>query len=164
MPEYDCVVIGGGHNGLVAAAYLARAGRKVCVLERRHVLGGCTSTEELGPGFKASPAAYVISLFLPEIIRDLNLAKHGLEVLARDPSSFTPLPDGRFLLLGHDDESNRREIAKFSRRDAEAYPAYDAMLTRLAESLEPLMAAPPPRLPDARGLPARARDMGKWWL
>jgi len=158
MGQYDCVVIGGGHNGLVTAAYLARAGRKVCVLERRSVLGGCTSTEELWPGFRASPAAYVISLFLPEIIRDLKLAEHGFEILARDPSSFTPLPDGRFLLLGHDDESNRREIAKFSSRDAEAYPRYDAMLTRLAESLEPLLVSPAPKLPP------RLWDLGKWWL
>ena len=157
MPEYDCVVIGGGHNGLVTAAYLARARKRVCVLERRPLLGGCTSTEELWPGFRASPAAYVISLFLPEIIRELRLREHGLEILPRDPSSFTPLPDGRYLLLGHDDESNRREIAKFSGRDAEAFPQYDAMLTRLAESLEPLLLARPPKLPP------RLRDLGKWW-
>ncbi|MFC1597177.1 phytoene desaturase family protein [Planctomycetota bacterium] len=158
MPRYDCVIIGGGHNGLVAAAYLARAGRNVCVLERRGILGGCTSTEELWPGFRASPAAYVISLFLPEIIRELRLKEQGLEILPRNPSSFTPLPDGRYLLLGHDDASNREEIAKFSRPDAEAYPKYDAMLTRLAESLEPLVDFGPPKLPP------RLRDLGKWWL
>ncbi len=157
MPEYDCIVIGAGHNGLVAAAYLARAGKRVCVLERRHVLGGCTSTEELWPGFHASPAAYVISLFLPDILRELRLREHGLEILPRDPSSFTPLEDGRSLLLGHDDESNHREIAKFSARDAAAYPKYDAMLTRLAEAIEPLMAARSPKLPP------RLRDLGAWW-
>lgn len=158
MSQYDCVVIGGGHNGLVAAAYLARAGRRVCVLERRHILGGCTSTEELLPGFKASPVAYVISLFLPEIIRELGLKGHGLEILPRDPSSFTPLADGRYLLLGHDEEANRREIAKFSARDAEAFPKYEAMLGRLAEAIEPLVAAPQPKLPP------RLRDVGKWWM
>lgn len=158
MSKYDCLVIGGGHNGLVAAAYLGGAGRKVCVLERRHILGGCTSTEELWPGFRASPAAYVISLFLPQIIGDLKLHERGLEILPRDPSSFTPLLDGRYLLLGHDDESNRREIAKFSTRDADAYPKYHAMLTRIAESLEPLLVSPPPKLPP------RVRDLGKWWL
>ena len=100
--RYDCIVIGGGHNGLVTAAYLARAGKSVCVLERRHVLGGCAVTEELWPGFRVSTAAYVISLFLPQIIRELKLKQHGLEILPRDPSSFTPLLDGRSLLLGPD--------------------------------------------------------------
>src|SRR5437879_4947035 len=100
--RYDCLVIGGGHNGLIAAAYLAKAGRSVCVLERRHVLGGCAVTEELWPGFKVSTAAYVISLLLPEIIRDLRLKFYGLHILPRNPSSFTPLLDGRSLLLGPD--------------------------------------------------------------
>src|SRR3990170_3814564 len=124
--RFDCVVIGGGHNGLVCAAYLAKAGKKVCVLERRHVLGGACTTESLWPGFKVSTAAYVVSLFLPEIIRDLRLEQYGLKILPRSPSSFTPLPDGRSLLMGPEPGLNAREISKFSRADAEAYPRYEA--------------------------------------
>lgn len=108
--RFDAVVIGGGHNGLVTAAYLAKAGKSVCVLERRHVLGGCSVTEELWPGYHVSTAAYVISLFLPEIIRDLQLKANGLKILPRTPSSFTPLPDGRSLLLGPDPGLCHREI------------------------------------------------------
>jgi len=144
--HYDCVVIGGGHNGLVTAAYLAKAGKSVCVLERRHILGGCACTEEIWPGYRVSTAAYVISLFLPEITRDLRLKQYGLEVLPRNPSSFTPLLDGRSLTLGPDMVASQREIAKFSRRDAEAYPKYNALLERVAKVLEPLLnkAAPDP--------------------
>src|SRR6185436_20173012 len=93
--RYDAIVVGGGHNGLVTAAYLAGAGRRVLVLERREVVGGACVTEEIFPGFKVSTAAYVTSLFRPEIVRDLRLADHGYHVLPRDPSSFTPFPDGR---------------------------------------------------------------------
>lgn len=154
---FDCVVIGGGHNGLVAAAYLARAGKSVCVLERRHVLGGCATTEELWPGYKVSVAAYVISLFLPEIIRDLKLPQYGLKILPRNPSSFTPLLDGRYLLLGPDERANVREIEKFSRRDAEAYPRYNALLERVAKCLEPVLAQ---AAPDVLPLPAERRRIG----
>ena len=137
--SYDCIVIGGGHNGLVAAAYLARAGKRVLVLERRHVLGGASTTEELWPGFKVSTAAYVISLFSTQIIEQLRLHHYGLRVLPRNPSSFTPLEDGSSLLMGPDADLNRREIAKFSQRDAEAYPRYEALLDRVARVLEPLL-------------------------
>src|SRR5688572_24185616 len=135
--RFDCLIIGGGHNGLVAAAYLAKGGKSVCVLERRHVLGGCSATEELWPGFKISVASYVISLFLPAIIRELKLKQYGLTILPRDPSSFTPLLDGRSLLMGPDLAMTCREIAKFSRRDAESYPAYNQLLERVAAALEP---------------------------
>src|SRR5215471_4104604 len=112
--KYDAIIIGAGHNGLVTAAYLAKAGRKVLVLERREVIGGACVTEELWPGFKVSTAAYVNSLLRPEIIRDLELKRHGFVMLARSPSSFTPLPDRRYLLMGPDKEMTRREVSKFS--------------------------------------------------
>ena len=105
--RYDAIIVGAGHNGLVTAAYLARAGRRVLVLERRHVVGGACVTEEIFPGFKVSTAAYVNSLFRKEIVRDLRLADHGYVVLPRDPSSFTPFPDGRSLLMGPDAELTR---------------------------------------------------------
>ncbi len=143
---YDCIIIGAGHNGLVCASYLARAGWKVLVLERRPLVGGASVTEELWPGYRVSTASYVVSLLLPEIERDFELAKHGYRVLPRTPSSFTPLEDGRYLFLGRDREFNCREIAKFSRRDAEAYPRYEELLERVAECLEPVLTATPPDL------------------
>src|SRR6516225_7328761 len=147
MPsKYDAIIIGGGHNGLVNAAYLARAGKKVLVLERRHVVGGACVTEEVFPGFKVSTAAYVNSLFRKDIIRELRLGEHGFEVLERNPSSFSPFADGRYLLLGPDSALNRREIAKFSVRDAENYPKYEAMLERVADVIEPTLLMRPPNL------------------
>src|SRR5881392_1122022 len=142
--QYDAIIVGAGHNGLVTAAYLARAGKKVLVLERREVIGGACVTEELWPGYKVSTAAYVNSLLRPEIIRDLELKKHGFEMLPRSPSSFTPFPDGRYLMMGPDHDMTLKEIAKFSARDAEAYPRYEAMLTRVADFLEPLLTQTPP--------------------
>src|SRR5437868_5357816 len=145
MPTtYDAIIIGAGHNGLVTAAYLARAGYRVLVLERRDVLGGCCITEELWPGFKVSTAAYVNSLLRPEIIRELELKRHGFEMLPRSPSSFTPFADGRALMLGPDKALTRREISKFSPRDADALPNYEAMLERVADFLEPTLMMTPP--------------------
>ena len=120
---YDAIVVGGGHNGLACAAYLARAGRRVLVLERRHVLGGAAVSEELFPGFTFSVCSYVVSLLRPWIWRDLELAKHGLELIPLD-CSFLPLPDGDSLARWGDPELTRREIARFSKKDSETYPEF----------------------------------------
>lgn len=144
--DYDAIIIGAGHNGLVTACYLAKAGWKVLVLERRYLVGGACVTEATFPGFKVSTASYVNSLFRKEIIKDLGLESYGLKILERNPSSFTPFPDGRHLLLGPDQALNHREIAKFSLKDANAYPAYEAMLERMASVLEPLLTMSPPNL------------------
>ena len=161
--RYDAIVVGAGHNGLVTACYLGRAGLRVLVLERRHVVGGACVTEETFPGFKVSTAAYVNSLFHKAIVRDLKLAGYGYQVLARDPSSFTPLPDGRSLLMGPDADLTRKEIAKFSVRDAERYPRYEAMLERVAAVVGPTLTMSPPdlmkpRLRDLRALLSLGRS------
>lgn len=144
MQRYDLIVIGAGHNGLVTAAYAAKAGWKVLVLERRPLVGGCCVTEELWPGFKVSTAAYVNSLLRPEIIRDLELKRHGFEMLPRNPSSFTPWPDGRSLLMGPDSALNHREISQFSAKDAAALPRYEEYLLKAADFLEPMLMQTPP--------------------
>ena len=142
--SYDIIIIGAGHNGLVTAAYLAKAGYRALVLERLDVLGGCCVTEVVWKGYKVSTAAYVNSLLRPEIIRDLELKKHGFEMLPRSPSSFSPFPDGRYLMMGPDKEMTHREVSKFSKRDADQLPKYEAMLTRVAYFLEPMLTQTPP--------------------
>jgi phytoene dehydrogenase-like protein len=135
MPqEYDAIVIGGGHNGLVNAAYLAKAGKKTLVLERRHVLGGASVTEEVFPGFKFTVFSYVVSLFRPEIIRDLDLTRHGLTILPLE-STLTPLPDGNCLYRDADHYRTMRAIARFSPRDADAYDDYSREMYFMAKAV-----------------------------
>jgi phytoene dehydrogenase-like protein len=143
---YDVIVIGGGHNGLVCGAYLARAGASVVVLERRPLVGGAAVTEEPWPGFKVSTASYVVSLMVPKIVRELDLARYGYEVYPLDPSYFTPFPDGRGLLVWEDPRHAADEVAKFSRSDAEAYLRYDEDLEAMSEFVRPLLLRIPPSL------------------
>lgn len=141
--KYDAIIVGGGHNGLVCAAYLAKAGRKVLVLERRHVLGGAAVSEELYPGFKFSVCSYVVSLFRPSIVRDLNLAAHGLEIIPMD-CSFQPLPDGRSLARWGDMAKTRREIANFSKKDAEVYPEFSMAMSQMSAFVKEIIDYPAP--------------------
>ena len=143
--KYDAIVIGGGHNGLVNAAYLARAGKKVLVLERRHLVGGAAVTEEIFPGFKFSVCSYVVSLLRPEIIRDLDLPRHGLEILPLD-GTFTPMPNGDYLWRVNDHSKTRREIARHSRVDAEAYDEYGQAMMKMAQFVKPILNMTPPDL------------------
>ncbi|MGW8251123.1 MAG: phytoene desaturase family protein, partial [Anaerolineales bacterium] len=144
MPkEYDAIVIGGGHNGLVNAAYLAKAGMKTLLLERRHLLGGASVTEEIFPGYQFTVFSYVVSLFRPEIIRELELTRHGLMILPLE-STLTPLPDGRYLYRGADHYESYRNIGKFSLRDADAYEDYGRMMHLMAKAVKYVLGIVPP--------------------
>ncbi|MDP1713886.1 MAG: NAD(P)/FAD-dependent oxidoreductase [Anaerolineales bacterium] len=141
--NYDAIIIGGGHNGLVAGAYLARAGKKVVVLERRHLVGGATITEEIIPGFQFTEFSYVVSLLRPEIIRDLKLPQHGLKILPL-PSTFTPMDNGDYIAGWDDHDTTRREIYRHSPKDAEAYDEYGRRMARLAKAIKPILSMLPP--------------------
>ncbi len=141
--RYDAVVVGAGHNGLICAAYLAKAGRKVLVVERRHQVGGATTTEEIYPGFKFSCCSYVVSLLRPWIIRDLDLPRYGYEVLPLE-ETFTPFEDGSYLLRDADPERTKRAIARFSKRDAEVYKQFGQRMAELGRLVKPMIDGPAP--------------------
>lgn len=144
---WDVIVAGGGHNGLVTAAYLARAGCRVLVLESRELVGGCAVTEEIWPGYRVSTASYLTSLLQERVIADLDLARHGYRVDAKDPAFFSPYPDGRCMFMWQDPAKTLAEVAKFSPKDAAALPKYEAHLERLAQVVEGLLLVTPPEFP-----------------
>jgi len=141
--RYDAVVVGGGHNGLTCAAYLAKAGKSVLVLEKRPVVGGSAVSEEVFPGFTYTVCSYVVSLFRPHIVRDLELARHGLEIIPLE-ASFSPLPDGDSLCRWGDAHKTRREIARFSAKDAEIYPEFSLAMSQLARFTKSIIDNPAP--------------------
>jgi len=147
---YDAIVVGAGHNGLVTAAYLARAGWRVLVLERRSLVGGACVTEEVFPGYRVSTAAYLVSLLQEPVVRDLELRRFGYEVLPKDPAYFAPYLDGRHLFMYADQRRTCEELARFSRKDAERYPAYEQFIERIANFVEPMLLEAPPNLPPRR--------------
>jgi phytoene dehydrogenase-like protein len=145
--RYDVIVAGGGHNGLVCGAYLARAGLRTLILERRSLVGGAAVTEEPWPGYRVSTASYVVSLMQPKIVRELGLSRHGYEVYPLDPAYFTPFPDGRSLLMWDEPARAAAEIARISEPDANAYLRYTRDLDRLAAFVQPLLLRSPVRMP-----------------
>src|SRR4029077_12212720 len=149
---HDVVIIGGGHNGLVCSAYLAMAGIKVVVLDQRPVVGGAAVTEEFSPGFFNSVASYTVSLLNPKIIRDLDLAVHGLRIVERPIANFLPLDDGRFLKVGGG--QTKREVAKFSARDADRLDDYQTRLAAVAYVLSAVVLETPPNV--VEGIPFAA--------
>jgi phytoene dehydrogenase-like protein len=145
--KYDAIIVGGGHNGLVTAAYLARAGRRVLVLERREMVGGCAVTEPIWPGYRVSTGAYLASLLQERIVRELELERFGYQVDPKDPGFFSAFPDGRHFFMWQDRVKTLAEIAKFSREDADVYPAYEDQLERLSRVVEDLLLVTPPEFP-----------------
>src|SRR5256712_3885394 len=145
MPaEYAASVVGGGHKGRATAAYLGRAGLKTLVLERREVLGGAAVSELPWPGYTVSTLSYVLSLMPPEVIRELELHRHGLTLYPLAADYYVPFPDGSHLLLTKDAAQSRAEISKFSKKDAEAWPAFGAYLAKIAQLVRPLLLMTPP--------------------
>jgi phytoene dehydrogenase-like protein len=142
---YDAIVIGGGHNGLVNGAYLAKAGLRTLILERRHLVGGAAITEELRPGFWFTTFSYALSLLRPDIIHELELTKHGFMPLLM-PSTFAPMENGDYLLLGQDRNENIREIARHSRHDADAYDAFEHDVNKVLQAIKPLLDQVPPNI------------------
>jgi phytoene dehydrogenase-like protein len=151
--RFDAVVVGGGHNGLTCACYLAKSGLSVGVFERRGILGGAAVTEEFHPGFRNSTASYTVSLLNPKVIRDLRLAEHGLKILERPMQNFLPLPDGRALVAGPDSARTLESVRTFSARDAERLPAYYQTLDAAVEMLRRQLLETPP------ANPRRLRDL-----
>src|SRR5215207_9748226 len=142
---FDAIVVGGGHNGLVNGAYLAKSGLKVLVLERRHLVGGAAITEELWPGFSFTTFSYALSLLRPDIIHELDLVQHGFMPLLMS-STFAPMENGDYLLIGQDHGVNQREIARHSKHDADAYDHFNHDITKVLQALKPLLDAPAPNL------------------
>ncbi|EQB18325.1 phytoene desaturase family protein [Sphingobium lactosutens] len=158
---YDAVIIGGGHNGLVCAFYLARAGYRVRILERRAIVGGAAVTEEFHPAFRNSTASYTVSLLHPRIIRDMRLADQGYRVIERPVSNFLPLPDDQYLMLGGGLARTQAEFAKFSQRDADALPAYYAALETVADVLRDMVLTCPPNVGDGLTMMIDALRQGR---
>src|SRR5580765_4914747 len=143
MNRYDTIIVGGGHNGLTCAAYLARAGRKVLVLERRDRVGGAAMSEEVFPGFKFSVFSYVVSLLRPEIIRELDLPRHGLEILPLE-STITPMDNGDYLGSWADPDETRRELSRHSVHDADATVLFGRLMHHMAMAVKPILGMVPP--------------------
>src|SRR6204780_4606157 len=149
MTETDVIIIGAGHNGLTCAAYLAMAGLRVKVVERRKVVGGAAVTEEFHPGFRNSVAAYTVSLFNPQIAADLKLAEHGLRIVERRAQNFLPAPDGSYLLTG--EGRSRQSIARLSARDADKVDAFNRELEGIADVLRQFVLRAPPNIVEGFG-------------